>query len=127
MKLSLSIDLGITKEQAKRRVDIHFANQVDPLKIEAHRRKREEAISAVESGGQVAGPLLVAEAQRTGVPVLALAENILSKPDTLVEVENLRREKVEAVRAATTLSEVHDVLRSMGVDPAVLNTPAVQF
>lgn len=123
--MKLTVDLIALRESAKRRIDVHFSNQIDPLKIEAHRRKREEATAIIDERDFFETPLLSAEALRRGLvgreDIKALARDILDKPDMLVLVENERRKAAEALNAASTPAEVQSLLRSIGVDPSLLN------
>lgn len=109
MKFNLTVDLGAYREEAKSIIDQGFANSYNAQRVEAHRRKREEAREVV-SGAATETPLLSAEAARVGVDLVVLAQQILDRPDEFCEQENQRRILIERIRAANTKSEVDEIV-----------------
>lgn len=101
------------KQRAESRVNVVFAANAQNI---AHYNKRQTALAVL--GGGEASPEFAEAARIEGMSVADYAALIASKPDEMMQAENRRRSIVVAIRAATSVEEVADLLAANGLTQA---------
>lgn len=109
MKITAS-PMAALLARAENRVLMHF---VQDSITHVHSRKR--AMAEQVLAGAVPSEVFAKAAQIEGVTPAALAQLIVSKPDTLMERDNIRRSIVVQLRAATTSAQLESILDQAGI------------
>lgn len=118
--LDWSVDLTSSKTDAENRINEYFNAQavLSIQKDQEHKAKRDIANAVLSDPSFVPPASFSDEAQLMGIEVSALAQQIIDKPDEILERGLRRRADILSVRNASVPAAIEDILKKYSSERA---------